>query len=104
MAPAAASSQNLAAAAAAAQQAAGRIRGAEQSARGQAGPTKSGDPSGADSGQGLAEGQSRPAPRTANGQPEGEARPAGTSEGARHAAGSPRPSSPDDTADKVRID
>ena len=68
-------------------QAAGRIRSAEQSARGQVGSAaKPAETSPAGNGQGT------------------EARPAATSEGARHAAGGPRPSSPDDTADNVRID
>jgi hypothetical protein len=78
--------------------------------------------SGAGNGQGTAETPSRPAAgassagassagasRAANGQPgEGEGhggpgRPSGTSEGARHAAGSPRSGGEDDTATNVRI-
>jgi hypothetical protein len=121
MASGAAPSAGVAAAAAAAQQAAGRIRSAEQGPRTQPASAKPAEGrqgeerAAGHGGPGAAEAQTassaRPgaAPRTPNGQPaesEGHgapARPAVTSEGARHAAGGPRPSAADDTADNVRI-
>ena len=84
----------------------------EQGPRTQPAPVKPGDVPGAGNGQPAAETPARasaPPSRAANGQPgeseghAGAARPAGTSEGARHAAGGPRPDTADDTADNVRI-
>jgi hypothetical protein len=98
--------------AAAAAQAAARSRVGEPAPRTQPAPVKPGDVAGGGNGQPATEAPARPgtaASRAANGQPaesEGHAgvgRPAGTSEGARHAAGSPRPDTTDDTADNVRI-
>jgi len=114
----AAPSAGVAAAAAAAQQAAGRIRSAEQGPRTQPGSAKPvgserpGDPpAGPGAAEAQAAGSARPgtAPRNPTGQPadsEGHGAPtrsAVTGEGARHAAGGPRPSAADDTADNVRI-
>ena len=97
----------------AAAQAAARSRVGEQGPRPQPAPVKPGDVPGAGNGQGTAETPARPgtaAPRAANGQPGESEGPAGaaaarpaTSEGARHAAGGPRPDTAEDTADNVRI-
>jgi hypothetical protein len=103
MAPGVPASQGVAAAAAQA------ARG--QASRPQPAPAKPADSvSGAGNGQGTGETPARPAAsRAANGQPgEGEGhggpgRPSGASEGARHAAGSPRSGGEDDTAANVRI-
>ena len=97
--------------AAAAAQAAARGRAGEQGPRTQPPPAKPGDVAGAGNGQPATEAPARAgaaASRAANGQPgdeghAGASRPAVTSEGARHAAGSPRPDTAEDTADNVRI-
>ena len=98
--------------AAAAAQATARSRAGEQGPSTPPTPVKPGDVPGAGNGQPAAETPARasaPPSRAANGQPgeseghAGAARPAGTSEGARHAAGGPRPDTADDTADNVRI-
>jgi cell division septum initiation protein DivIVA len=115
-APASAPSAGVAAAAAAAQQAAGRIRSAEQGPRTQPASAKpvGSEPSGLGATSGTdaqAASSARPAggARNPNGQPAdteghgGPGRPAGTAEGARHAASGPRPGAADDTADNVRI-
>jgi len=86
---------------------------AEQAPRPQPASAKPADhASGAGNGQGTSEAPARPGAgpsRAANGQPAesegvaGTGRPAGASEGARHAAGNPRSDATDDTAANVRI-